>query len=435
MKIISTFILIAVTLFVCRAQVTITQVGVLPTQVSNNAVCEGFVEGVPYIYSFGGIDSTKKYSGIHLHSYRFNIETGIAEQIADLPDNLGKIAAAASRIDNIIYISGGYNVHANGSETSNKKMHRYDINNNVFLDDGSDIPIAIDDHVQVVYKDSLIYIITGWSNVANVRNVQIYNPSLDEWTIGSSVPNNNNYKSFGAAGTIIGDTIYYFGGATSGAGFGIQNQLRKGVINSENPSEIDWSISTPDSSIKGYRMAATVINNQPHWIGGSTKSYNFNGIAYDGSGGVALSNRDLYFDLDYSLWKENNLAGIPMDLRGIASINDTIKYTAGGMIDGQQVTNKVFRIEWNNLTSIENIEIADLLVFPNPVKNQISIESKNSNIKIDSITCYDQSGHLIVELIIDNNKTIINSSEWTPGVYFVIILIDGKKVTHKVIKE
>ena len=118
-------------------------------------------------------------------------------------------------------------------------MHRYDIISNTYLADGKNIPVATDDHVQAVWRDSLIYLITGWSNTGNIPDVQIYNPSLDAWEVGTAIPNNHFYKSFGASGTISGDTIYYFGGASSGS-FGPQNQLRKGVINPQEPIQIDW---------------------------------------------------------------------------------------------------------------------------------------------------------------------------------------------------
>jgi len=62
----------------------------------------------------------------------------------------GKIACSASRVDDIIYIIGGYHVAANGSEISSVKVHRYDIINNTFLSDGADIPVPIDDQSQVV---------------------------------------------------------------------------------------------------------------------------------------------------------------------------------------------------------------------------------------------------------------------------------------------
>ena len=45
------------------SQITVTEVGELPEAVSNNPVCEGFINGVPYLFSFGGIDNSKIYSG------------------------------------------------------------------------------------------------------------------------------------------------------------------------------------------------------------------------------------------------------------------------------------------------------------------------------------------------------------------------------------
>ena len=325
----------------------VTHVGSLPEAVSNNAVVEGFIDDIPYIFSFGGIDETKLYSGIHKRSYRYNIQMGEAQEIPDLPDTMGKIGSAASRIGNIIYISGGYYVFSNNSEITSGKMHRYDIINNEYLEDAPDIPVPTDDHVQAVWRDQLIYLITGWNNTANIPNVQIYNPTTNSWLSGTPVPN-NSYRSFGASGTIIGDTIYYFGGATSDTGFGIQNQLRIGRINPDNPTEITWETTTPNATINGYRMAATSVNGQPHWIGGSKNTYNFDGIAYDGSGGVPTAKRDLFTDTSTIQWQEIIQSQLPMDLRGIASISDTIKYLAGGMRDNQQVSNAIYKLEWSN---------------------------------------------------------------------------------------
>ncbi len=322
----------------------ITTLKNLPESITNNAVSEGYIDGKFYAFTFGGLDSTKLYSGIHLRSYRLDIMNNIWQQIANLPDTLGKIASAASRIKNTIYILGGYHVFADHSEKSSNKVHRYNIFNNKFLEDGASIPVPIDDHVQAVWRDSLIYVITGWSDKENVPNVQVYNPGINSWTVGAPVPDNHTYKSFGASGTIIGDTIFYFGGASMGKHYPIQNILRKGIINPEKPTEIKWSYQVLDSTIVGYRMAATQINNKPHWFGGSNTTYNYNAIAYDGSGGVNPSNRDLY--LSSNKFITTILKNLPMDLRGIAEINDSTKIIIGGIAKNQKVSAKVYLLEW-----------------------------------------------------------------------------------------
>ena len=400
---------------VSQAQFVVTEVGTLPESVSNNAVCEGFIEGVPYLFSFSGIDSTKEYSGIHLKSYRFNIETGESERIADLPDDLGKIGVAASRIGNIIYIAGGYNVFADGSEKTTGKMHRYDIENNQFLTDAADIPVPTDDHVQVVWRDSLIYLITGWKDAGNIPDVQIYNPVSDTWTMGTSVPDLDTYKSFGASGTIVDDKIYYFGGARSVGSFGIQPNLRIGTINPEQPTQIDWEITVPDFQIFGYRMAATSVNDQLHWIGGSNKTYNYDGIAYNNTGPAPPNKRDLYLTTSELEWKQRAPIEVPMDLRGIANISNTIKYIAGGMIDNQKVTNKVYRLEWMDLTNV-NEEISDknIIIGPNPFSHKIEVSADET---IGRIDCYSINGELIFSEFPNQKSYQIDCENLEDGMY------------------
>jgi hypothetical protein len=331
-----------------KLQTSIEEISNLPEAVANNAVCEGFVDDAPYLFSFGGIDETKKYSGIHLRSFRTNLETLKSERIPDLPDTLGKIAAGASRIGNIIYIIGGYHVFADGSELSSSKTHRYDVKNNKFLSDAADIPVPIDDHIQVVWKNRWIYVITGWSDSVNVPNVQIYDSNTNVWMKGSSLPDTDDYKGFGASGTIVGNAIYYFGGAKSS--YGPQNTLRKGVIDPEDPTKVSWSFSIPDSTIYGYRMASVTIHDRPYWIGGSHNTYNYNGIAYDKSGGVPTSNRILsaYENNGKLHFNSELLEQIPMDLRGIADLNNGKYYLAGGLVGDQMVTDKIFKITINS---------------------------------------------------------------------------------------
>ncbi|MFT7614115.1 MAG: N-acetylneuraminic acid mutarotase, partial [Parvicellaceae bacterium] len=95
---------------------TWTQLPNMPGKTANNSVSEGDVSGVRHIYSFGGIDTTKLYTGIHQNAFRYNTVIQIWDSIPSLPDTLGKIASGASTVNNIIYIFGGYHVLAGGSE-------------------------------------------------------------------------------------------------------------------------------------------------------------------------------------------------------------------------------------------------------------------------------------------------------------------------------
>ncbi|MEM6725254.1 MAG: hypothetical protein AAF598_14535, partial [Bacteroidota bacterium] len=263
-----------------------TELSPMPERIANNAVVEAFHDGNAYVYSFTGIDSSKIWSGTNLRSYRYDVGADQWSILPDVTDLLGgKVAAGASFIDSVIYIIGGYHIAQNTNEVSSVKLHRFHVPSNSWMSDGADIPLAIDDHIQAVWRDSLIYVVTGWSNVTNVINVQIYNPSTDSWSAGTSVPNSSSFRVFGGSGMIVGDTIWYFGGAQIGSNFPISNRMRRGIINPDDPTQITWSSSVPASGVVNYRAAAFESKGLLHWIGGSNITYNFDGIAYNGSGG------------------------------------------------------------------------------------------------------------------------------------------------------
>ena len=110
-------------LTLAQVNITVTEMASMPAATSNNAVCEGFVNGVPHVYSFSGIDTSRHSPGIHLHSYAYNTETDTWQTLPDLPDTLGKVAAGASLVGDVIYIIGGYHVAPNGNEYTRPECH------------------------------------------------------------------------------------------------------------------------------------------------------------------------------------------------------------------------------------------------------------------------------------------------------------------------
>lgn len=406
-----------------------SQVTQIPEPVSNNAVCEGFSSAGNFIYSFGGIDTTKSHSGIHLRSYRMNVDTHVWEPIPDLPDTMGKIAAAASRIGDIVYIIGGYHVFANGNEVSSNKVHRYSISQNQFLSDGAEIPIPIDDHVQAVWRDSLIYVVTGWSNTHNITDVQIYDPTLDTWSVGTSVPSSGNYAVFGASGIFLEDTIYYYGGAANGANFPSQRHVRTGVVNPTDPTNISWSTDFFSLDIKGYRTAACETPVSINFIGGSDISYNYDGIAYNGTGGVPPTNRNLIFQPPVFDWFNGQIDDLPMDLRGIAEIDLETKYIVGGMLANQQVTDQVLKMEYEQVIW-ESVEESQrrISIFPNPATDQITIESE---IDFDGWRLVDVSGK-----VLSSGKTrTVNVENQLPGVLLLSVFSQQGPIQKLIIKQ
>jgi N-acetylneuraminic acid mutarotase len=324
----------------------------LPSATSNNAVsCAN--NGT--LFTFGGIDSTKLYSGIHQKVFANIGGSNTWTSMQDMPDTLGKLGVAASYLKNKIYLIGGYYVFSNGNEKSSTNVHVFDVPNFFWNINAAPLPIAIDDHVQAVWRDSLIYVITGWSNTTNVNAVQIFNPKANNWLIGDAVPNNNLYKAFGASGTIVGDTIYYFGGASNGTNFPATNILRKGIINATDPTKINWSY-TALPQLYGYRMACTQVDDYVCWIGGSAQSYNYNGIAYSNGQGVANLNRALFYNYKTGAIIIDSSNIYNMDYRGLGNLNNTSKYLVGGMHAGNQVSDSCFKLNFKIATNIQNLE-------------------------------------------------------------------------------
>ncbi len=408
----------------------------LPEAVTNNAVCEGFQKDTTFLFTFGGLDNTKLYSGIHLRSYRYNTISKEWQSIPSLPDTKGKIAAGASRIGDTIYIVGGYHVAANGTETSSNKIHRFQISTNTYLSDGEPIPKAIDDHVQAVWRDSLIYVITGWSNTSNVNNVQVYNPKTNTWKAASPLPNTKKYKSFGASGTLIGDTIFYFGGAKYGSNFPIQNELRIGIINPNDPYQIDWTFQIPNANTVGYRMAATSVKGQPIWIGGSQITYNYNGIAYNGSGGVQPANQSHYIKNTSNPKWTSLYNDLPMDLRGLANENDTTKYLVGGMNSNQVVSDQLLQLVWDeqvtqntNPTKSINFKLS-----PNPTQGKIIIDFDQQDPK-RYLRLLSPRGILLLEESCFAKHQSLDINAFPKGSYLINIIGKKRYFSKWIIKE
>lgn len=411
---------------------TIEEMLPMPEPVTNNAVCEGFVEvlGVmkPFVFSFGGIDSTLDYTGIHNKAWSYSVNDKTWESISAIPSTDETIASSASFVNGKIYIIGGYTVEPTGAEISSSEVHIYDPATGIYSL-GSSIPTAIDDQVQCVYKDSLIFVVTGWSNSSSTNKVQIYDTYTNTWLVNSNIQPNSDYTVFGSNGMIVGDTLYYYGGANNQTDFPAKNQVKKGYINPTNPLSIDWTI-TDYAVPNGYRMTATTVNDTIFWIGGSEISYNYDAVAYDGSGIVSPSNQIFEYAPKGDFNTDTTLV-LPMDLRGIASVNETTKFIAGGIETNGKVSNKLLKLTWRKPVEEEIIEsVLDLnnkLIFvQNPIVNNTLIFSE----EVQNIKLINVNGQLIYERK-NMNTNLLKINDLQKGIYFIMIENEITKVLIK----
>jgi hypothetical protein len=80
-------------------------------------------------------------------------------------------------------------------------------------------------------------------------------------------------------------------------------------------------------------------------------------------------------------------------------------------------------------TSIENIEINNLKIYPNPVNNTLNISSDK---KIDKIEIYDALGRVIYTE--SNPSAAINVEQLEAGLYSIAIIFDDNRIVKKFTK-
>ncbi len=383
------------------AQWTWTPIQNIPYPTANHAICGATIAGDQNVYVFGGITSGLASEDIHLSCARYDVSSGQWSSLPDLPDTLGKIASAANVVGTIAYVIGGYHVFDGPPvELSSNKVHRLDLLSNTWLPDGAPIPVPIDDQVQAVWRDSLIYVITGWSNTTNVANVQVYDPALDSWSTATPVPNNNQYKAFGASGVIIGDTIHYYGGASTGFNFPALDRYRIGAINPSDPLEITWLPATSVPSGPRYRSAALCVDGSPCWLGGSSVSYNYDAIAYNGSGIVEpVTSIPIRID---GQWSDAGAAPFRiMDLRGVGVLDEQHFIVAGGIGLDRNVLDSAYLVT-HSPVSVAEVVGMDLHGYPDPTS------------EIFNMTLPDHLSPCELEVVDPSGRTVMRKRQRSP---------------------
>lgn len=405
--------------------------GIMPEPVANNAFTEAFCGDTLCYYSFTGIGSELTPDAIHLKSWRYNTVLNEWQSLPDVDDFRGKIAAGASTVDSIIYLIGGYHVFENFSEQTSAKVHRFNAESNSWLEDGAEIPVPVDDHVQAVWRDSLIYLVTGWSNNTNTASVQVYNPYLDQWNAATSVPPTSEYRAFGASGTIIGDTIYYFGGVhIAGFNFLANKRFRKGVINPEDPTQITWEyLGDAPVENNGYRMACTNFQNEAIWIGGAGVAYNFDALAYSNNQVVNPLGQIRTYDAFSGNWTTAQPSPYAiMDLRGIAREDEDSWVIAGGITNNREVSDQVWRISRATVSLAEALDVQVRIINGN---NRIDIEADRVIVRAE---LYSISGLSVLNRRIHAYSHSVQTDNLSSGMYILKLAFDsGESHSFKVI--
>ncbi|WP_423929140.1 Kelch repeat-containing protein [Candidatus Palauibacter sp.] len=313
----------------------------LPMPVANNAVAAIETSAGWAVFSFLGIDSTKLWSGVMTASFRWDLGSP-AWRAIEPPPGPGRLAATAQAFHGRIFLFGGYTVAEDGGEQSRPEVDVLDPETGRWTR-AAPMRTPVDDAISGVWRDSLIFLVSGWHDSDNVAAVQIYDPARDAWTQATPIP---GPPVFGHAGGVADDAIVYIDGArvqTDPRAFVLEMSSWLGRIDPADPTLIAWQ-RLPDHPGPGlYRAAASGTGSRLVFSGGSDNPYNYNGIGYDGRPAEPWSGA-FAFDPATGAWSELSAPDTPtMDHRGIV-IADGRAFIVGGMTAGQRVTDRVTEV-------------------------------------------------------------------------------------------
>lgn len=317
----------------------------LPRPLANNAVASLAIDGRTLVFSFLGIGTTKRHDGIVRDAYELEPAAASWRSLPAVPGEEGRIAATAETVRGRVYLFGGYTVDRDGGEVSVGDVDVWDPALRRWSA-AAPLPVPVDDAVSGVWRDSLVYLVSGWSQRDNVPSVQVYDPATDRWARATPIP---GAPVLGHAGGVADDVIVYCDGVKVNPfrrpRFVISDSCWRGDIDPSDPTRIAWRELAAHPGAPKYRAAAGAVPGRG-WVlfaGGSSNPYNFDGVGYDG----VPSEPDgtiFAYDVREDRWIRGPMMPVPtMDHRGVVVTGDEL-WVVGGMTAGQRVTSRTSRL-------------------------------------------------------------------------------------------
>lgn len=327
-------------------QIQIEPLPTLQQPVSNNAVTLVSTAQGTYLYSFLGLGSGKTWQDISSGAAVLNPGAKSWTALDSVPGGSGRLAASAVNADGAAWLFGGYTVAADGSEKSISGVYRIRPGE-LKLQWVTDMPVAVEDSVILVYKDRYIYLVSGWHDFGNVNLVQVLDTRTMRWTQATPWP---GAPVFGHSGGLSEGQMLICDGVRIQypvddipRKFLSSDQCWAGEIDAKNHRRIRWCSVPAHPGVARYRMAATGdAHKRVVFAGGSVNPYNFNGIGYNG---VPAETETSVFSYSFTNreWQQHgDLPKGTMDHRGLPYSNGWY-YLVGGMQDNQTTVPDVYR--------------------------------------------------------------------------------------------
>jgi uncharacterized repeat protein (TIGR01451 family) len=115
------------------------------------------------------------------------------------------------------------------------------------------------------------------------------------------------------------------------------------------------------------------------------------------------------------------------------TVGDIIPNTAAIYFDfNAPVITNTFNTQFVSSLALSQFDEANFTYFPNPVKNNLSLNAKTI---IDSVEITSILGQVVINQKVNDLQTEVNLSELANGIYLVKVTSEGKEKTVKIVKE
>jgi hypothetical protein len=401
----------------------VTDLSPLPMHTTFNTIVEANVGNEKFVYSFSGVKDTLLIDSLHNHIFKYNVADNEWVAIDALQDTTNTITRKAVFLNNRIYLFGGYFFDDNDELVLDGRTIIY----NPFFDtleaSGAAMPTPIIDQVTVKWRDSLIYNIGGINSQGEYNtSVQVYNPYFDSWSLAEQIPNNDFFKHAGACGFIIEDTIYYFGGVSGTFLPTTNGYLRKGIIDPDNPLNINWVFEEEYELAKSYNASCSGFVDKLFVFGGSREGYDFFGEDTVNNE-PALPRGET---LNYFIRTESAISQFPEKTKngviGIAKMGGGNWISAGGLDSLGQVSNRTILLNNKDFSSITQLIVPPFFEVNEGVDSYIILTEN-----IGTIRVYDLAGRLLFNTLKSLSNLVIPKSD-LPSDYLLFVYDDGSNV-------
>ena len=119
------------------------------------------------------------------------------------------------------------------------------------------------------------------------------------------------------------------------------------------------------------------------------------------------------------------------------AIGDIIPNSAAIYFDfNDPIITNIYETEFVETLSIEGYEITSFTLFPNPAKEEVTIQLANSNSEIGKVNIYNIQGKVILkDIAFESNNSTIDLSNIENGLYFVELTIGNRSTVQKLIVD